>query len=326
MDILETTYMNLKLRNPIIVASSGLTNSAAKIVDCEKAGAAAVVVKSLFEEVLSANDWGIDSSATMHPEAYDYVQSELQLQYGPEKYCDIISEAKEQVNIPVIASINCRGSKWWPDFAQKIEKAGADGLELNIYKIPTDTKTDSSQIENDYFTILKAVKEKINIPVSLKISNNFTALPYFVSKLEQYGLDALVMFNRFTVPDIDINKLNLFTSFSFSDKDDIYQALRWIAILRDKVELDISATTGIHTAESAIKLLLAGACTVQLASVLYKHGLKKINEILAGMVEWMEKYKLNSIDDFKGKVTFATNFDTELFLRTQFMEKVRGIE
>ena len=160
MDNLETTYMNLKLKNPIIVASSGLTNSATKIVDCEKASAASVVVKSLFEEVLSANDWGIDSSTIMHPEAYDYVQSELQMQYGPEKYCDIISEAKKQVNIPVIASINCRSRKWWPDFAQKIQKSWADALELNIYKIATDPKIDSSQIENDYYNILKTVKQK----------------------------------------------------------------------------------------------------------------------------------------------------------------------
>ena len=326
MENLETTYLKLKLKNPIIVASSGLTNSAEKIIECEKAGAAAVVVKSLFEEVLSANDWGIESSATMHPEAYDYLQSELQLQYGPEKYCDIISEAKKKVDIPVIGSINCRSNKWWPDFAQKIEKAGADALELNVYKIPTDPKIGGPEIENEYFDIVKTVKKTIKIPVALKISNNFTSLPNFADRLEQYELDGLVLFNRFTVPDIDIDKLEIFTSFSFSDTDDIFQVLRWIAILRDKLQIDISATTGIHTSHSVIKLLLAGACTVQLASVLYKHGLKKINEILFGLIEWMDKYKLKSIDDFKGKVTFANNFDTELFLRTQFMEKVRGIE
>jgi dihydroorotate dehydrogenase (fumarate) len=284
------------------------------------------VVKSLFEEVLSANDWGISSSTTMHPEAYDYVQSELQLQYGPDKYCEIIQEAKDKVEIPIIASINCRSSKWWPEFAEKIERAGADALELNVYKVPTDPKKDSSQIENEYYDIVKMVKQKINIPVALKISNSFTSLPHFVDKLEQYGLDGLVLFNRFTVPDIDIDKLNIHTTFSFSDQDDIFQVLRWIAVLREIVELDISATSGIHTPESAIKLILAGASTIQLASVLYKNGLKKINEILFGIVEWMEKYKLSTINDFKGKVTFAKNFDTEMFLRTQFMEKVRGIE
>jgi dihydroorotate dehydrogenase (fumarate) len=326
MSNLETSYMNLTLKNPIIVASSGLTSTVDKIKTCEEAGAAAVVVKSLFEEVLAQEDWGLEQSAPYHPEAHDYLNSEIQMQYGPNKYCELISEAKKSVSIPVIGSINCRSTKWWPEFAYKLETAGADAIELNVFKIVSDPEINSTSIEALYFEVLDKVKSKVTIPVAMKISNNFTSLPYLIAQLEKRGLDAVVMFNRFTEPDIDIHNLKLKTTFSFSTQEDVNRVLRWVALIHNKIECDISATTGIHTSEGMIKILLAGASTVQLASTLYRNGLSKIGEMISELEAWMAKYKLDSIGAFKGKVGFSPAYDPEIYLRAQFMEKIRGVE
>jgi dihydroorotate dehydrogenase (fumarate) len=326
MPNLETRYMSLKLKNPIIVASSGLTNSVDKIKACEKAGAGAVVVKSLFEEVLAKEDWGLSQSAPYHPEAHDYLNAELQLQYGPNDYCDLITRAKQSVGIPVIASINCISAKWWGEFASKIENAGADGLELNVFSIPTSIKENGADREKIYYDILETVKKRIKIPVAMKIGRNFTSLPFVISQLDKRGLDAVVMFNRFTEPDIDIHSLKMKTTFSFSKEDEINTLLRWAAIISGQVNCDISATTGIHSAESIIKLILVGTSTVQLASVLYKKGLDIIQKMLSEISDWMKTYHLETIDEFKGRVGFTPDYDPEIYLRAQFMEKIRGIE
>jgi dihydroorotate dehydrogenase (fumarate) len=326
MPNLATRYLNLNLKNPIIVGSSGLTSTADKIVACEKSGAGAVVVKSLFEEVLADQDWGLEQSAGYHPEAQEYLNAELQMQYAPNAYCDLISEAKEKTNIPVIGSINCVSTKWWPEFAKKIEHAGADALELNVFSIPNDPELSSANIENMYFEILDKVKSTISIPVAMKISGNFTSLPYLLTQLDKRGINGVVMFNRFTEPDIDLKNLKIKTTFSFSTEDEIHTQLRWVAITSDMLTCDISATTGVHTAEGIIKLILAGASTVQLASVLYKNGLKVIDQLLQDMNKWMTEYKIENIDQIKGRLSFTPNFDPEMYFRAQFMEKIRGVE
>lgn len=323
MPNLETSYMGLKLKNPIIVGSSGLTKSPNKIKACEDAGAGAVVIKSLFEEVLAEEEV---STSYAHPEAYEYLRAEVNLQYGPEEYAKLISDTKAAVDIPVIASINCVSDKWWPEFARKIENAGADALELNVFPMVNDVVQDSSTVENSYYEIVKLVKSEIDIPVSMKISMYFTALPQFVARLTGFGLKGLVLFNRFVEPDIDINKLRLKTTFPFTTSDDIQHVIRWIALLSDKTICDLSATTGIHTQEAIIKLLLAGASNVQLASVLYKQGFKKIEEFLNGIESWMEKHEFESIADFKGSLSFKNSQSPDLYLRSQFMERIRDIE
>ena len=326
MPSLETRYMKLNLKNPIIVASSGLTNSVEKILACEEAGAGAVVIKSLFEEVLAKEDWGLAEAAPYHPEAHDYLNAEIQMQYGPNDYCDLISKIKSKATIPIIASINCISAKWWADFASKIENAGADALELNIFSIPTNPKEESISREKVYYEVLESVKSKINIPVAMKIGRNFTSLPHLLAQLSKRGLDGVVMFNRFTEPDIDIHSLKMRTTFSFSSQEEIHTLLRWIALVSPDLSSDISATTGIHSAEGIIKLLLAGASTVQLASVLYKKGLSVIKEMVDEISQWMTTYHLENINDFKGRVGFSPEYDPEVYLRAQFMEKIRGIE
>ncbi len=326
MPNLETTYLKLKLKNPVIVASSGLTKSVEKIQDCEKAGAGAVVIKSLFEEVLAQDDWGLSDSADYHPEAYEYMRSEIHMQYGPKEYTDLIREAKEKVNIPVIGSINCVSDKWWPSFAKQIEASGADAIELNVFTTANDIVVSSQDLEKLYLDILSTIKATVSIPVALKIGSYFTSLPYMANEFDKLGLDALVLFNRFTEPDIDINKLELKTTFSFSTRNESQRILRWVALLADKVDLDISATSGIQTSEDVIKMLLAGASTVQIASVLYKNGLEKIYEILEGVTTWMEKQNFKSIDAFRGKLSFDKSRSPETYLRSQFMEKIRNID
>ncbi len=326
MASLETNYMGLNLKNPIIVASSGLTKSANKIKACEEAGAGAVVIKSLFEEVLSAEDRSMEDAAYMHTEAYEYIRAQIHLQYGPDEYCKLISEAKKQVDIPVIASINCITPKWWSEFAQKIEQAGADALELNIFPMTSDETVSSTQVEDIYYHTLLAVKEIVNIPVAMKISMYITALPHLVVELEKRGLNGLVLFNRFVEPDIDIRNMKMKTTFPFSKEDEMQYVLRWTALLSGKTGVGLSATTGIHNHESIIKLLLAGASSVQLASVLYKRGFKIIPELLKDLDSWMEIQNFDSINDFKGKVNFANTADPDLYLRSQFMERIREIE
>ncbi len=325
---LETKYLGLTLKNPIIVASSGLTKSTNKIKACEDAGAGAVVIKSLFEEVLAKDDFDLVKSTYDHPEAYDYMRSEIKMQYGPEKYCDLISKTKEQVKIPVIASINCISSKWWEGYAEKIQRAGADALELNIFSIATDITKDSQSMEQLYIEILEAVKNKISIPVSLKIGKQITSLPYLINQLDQHGLNGLTLFNRFTEPDIDINKLELRTTFAFSTHEDLHQILRWVALLSPWTKANISATTGIHTAEGIIKLLLAGTTTVQLASVLYNEGLGVIKKFITEIESWMESKNFKTIEEFRGKLNFGNTYkySPDLFLRTQFMDKVKDVE
>ncbi|MBN1481200.1 dihydroorotate dehydrogenase-like protein [candidate division KSB1 bacterium] len=326
MPDLSTTYMGLKLKNPIIAASSGITKSVAKIVDCEKAGAGAVVIKSVFEEVLAQQDYGINDSATFHTEAYDYMRSELEMQYGPQEYCDLINEAKAFVDIPIIASINCISSKWWTNYAKKFQEAGADALELNIFKTATRLDETSEAIENMYYDIAETVKKQVTIPVALKIGSYFTALPNLAATLARKGINGLVLFNRFTEPDINIDKLSLSTTFSFSTSYDIYRPLRWTALLAGQIGCDISATTGAKSAKDVIKLLLAGASTVQIASLLYQKGIDSLVDIRNELTSWMVANKFEKISDFQGKLSFKNTKTPDEYLRAQFMEKIRGVE
>lgn len=323
MPNLETKYMNLTLKNPIIVGSSGLTSSAEKVKAAETAGAGAVVLKSLFEEVL-AKESEIKETIPYHPEALDYYQSQLEKEYGARDYLELIKKCKAEVKIPIIASINCQSAKWWESYTKQIEAAGADAIELNVFTTANNTVTTSKDIEQLHFDILASVKKVVSIPVSLKIGIYFTSLPNFAVELDKRGLNGLVIFNRFTEPDIDINSIQLKSSFVFSSSDEILRTLRWTALLKDKVEFDISATTGIQTAEDVVKMLLAGASTVQLVSVLYRDGVNKINEILKGLEDWMIKHNFNSINEFQGMLSFAKTKTPEHYLRAQFIEKIKS--
>lgn len=323
---LSTKYLGLSLKNPIVVASCGLTKSLDQIKKCEEANAGAVVMKSLFEEQIREASSGLDESLAMHTEALDYIRAELDMQLGPRDYLETITRAKKSVSIPVIASVNCYTAKWWPSYAKQIESAGADALELNIYVLPYHFETSGYNIEDNYIEILQAVKAQINIPVALKLSPYFTSFGNLAEKLDNQGADGLVLFNRFIQPDININAMSSSIKASFDDPIGYSHALRWIALLSDKLKLDLAASGNIRNAEQVIKQLLAGATVVQIASILYKEGLGVIQKMIDGLQDWMKAKQFGSIDDFRGKLNHQNDPQSDSFIRAQYIKKISGIE
>lgn len=326
MPNISTTYLGLPLRNPIIVASSGLTRNIDRIMECSHAGAGAVVLKSLFEEVLATEDFGLKESTVDHTEAYEYYHAHLELLYGARDYTDLIKEVKANTSIPVIASINCVSDAWWPDFAKQIEGAGADALELNVFTTATDLTMNAEKMEELYFSILSSVKAKTSLPIALKIGPYFSALPHLAVELGRRGLDGLVLFNRFTQPDIDIDEIKLKTTFAYSTESDMHLPLRWTALMSHYLPYDLCATTGIKSASDIVKLLLAGASSVQIASLFYEKGLGEIASLTTGLEDWMTAHGFTSIADFKGKLSFHTASESGHYLRAQFMEKISEVE
>ena len=319
---LETTYLGLKLKNPVIVASSGLTNSVEKIKKLRDAGAGAVILKSLFEEqIIHEVDSFIQSSAgTDYPEAFDYIK-EYSRENSVAAYLKLLKEAREAVDIPVIASINCFSSDEWIDFAQQIEQAGADAIELNLFVLNTDKNSDASVYEQTYYEVAEMVSKVVSIPVAMKLGDYFSNLVAVVNKLSVTGAKGVVLFNRFFEPDIDIQNLTITSSGVFSSPADIRRSLRWVAIVSDKVKnIDIAASTGVHDGEAVIKQLLAGAKAVQVCSSVYKGGPKAITLMLKKLEAWMDEKKFASIEDFRGLMNYGKIKDPVVYERAQFMK------
>lgn len=325
---LETQYLGLKLRNPIIAGSSGLTNSVENIIEMEKNGVGAVVLKSLFEEQIHhAASHAImqDESANLYPEAEDYIRHYTsQNEVG--NYLRLIEEAKKSVSIPVIASINCISNTEWTDYGHKIEAAGADALELNVAVLPSDPEKGSGDNEKIYFDIARKITKELNIPVSMKLSYYFSGLAKTLINLSWTGIKGMVLFNRFYSPDIDIEHEEIKSSFVFSSPAEIALPLRWIAMLSPYVKCDLAASTGVHDGSGVIKQLLAGASAVQLASVLYKKGFQEISSMIEMLENWMDRHNYASIDDFKGKLSVAQTENPAAYERIQFMKHFSGIE
>lgn len=324
---LSTQYLGLDLKNPVVVASSGLTQSVENIKKIEAAGAGAVVLKSLFEEQIrhEVEKTMKDDSLNVYPEAYDYI-SEYSHANRVDEYLNLIRQAKKEVSIPVIASINCVSSEKWTSFAKKIEEAGADALELNVFMLPADPMKDGIEYEKLYFSLLEEIQKQVSLPVALKIGGYFSGLAKTAVKLSWAGAKGLVLFNRFFSPDIDINTFTVKAGNVYSQPAENSNTLRWIAMLSDKVYCDLAASTGIHDGEAVIKQLLAGAKVVQIASVLYKKGFEVIPEILNTLQLWMDKNNFATVDDFRGKMSFKKAENPAAFERVQFMKHFAGIE
>lgn len=325
---LSTRYMGLDLKNPIIVGSSGLTNSIENIKAFEDNGAAAVVLKSLFEEQINFmihKTMSEDESANAYPEALDYI-SHYTRDNDVNNYLKLIRDAKAAVEIPVIASINCVSSHEWTTFAKKVQETGADGLELNIFILPSDPKKAGSENEAVYFDIIDKVKKQLSIPVAIKISHYFSGFANIALKLSWTGISGMVLFNRFFSPDIDIDKFKVTATHVFSTKEEMYQTLRWIAMLSDRVHCDLAASTGIHDGKAMIKQLLAGAKAVQIVSVLYKKGFDTIGTMLKELEEYMDKHGFENTSDFIGKMSLKEIDNPAAYDRVQFMKHFAGIE
>ncbi len=298
---LTTTYLGLKLKNPIIVSSCDLTKSLSGIKECEDAGAGAVVLKSIFEEQFLIHSDIPESEYFIYPEALDYLRSGHLLEYAPHALTEMIAAAKKDTSIPIIASINCQTPELWPRFSRQIEQAGADALELNIYILPIRIDESSNQIEDYHIKILKEIKKTVSIPVSIKLMSSISAVPYLAYKLCDEGCEGLVLFNWFLEPDIDTDKL---VTKSRIGKGNFYHTLRWVALTSGRVDCDIAASGGVQSAQEVIKQILAGASAVQVCSILYEKGLTEIGAILDGLNKWMDEHKFNSIDDLKGELSF----------------------
>lgn len=325
---LQTNYLGLSLSSPLLVGSSGLTNSVSNIVEFEKLGAGAVVLKSLFEEQIQNEihyTLSQDESINQYPEALDYI-SNYSKTNSLDIYLKLISDCKKAVKIPIIASINCVSAAEWMDYSTKIEQAGADALELNVFVLPSNSEKTGIENEKLYFDILSGIKQRVRIPVSIKLSSYFSGLAEMVKRLDWSGVDGLVLFNRFFSPDIDIVNQKLSATHIFSTPDEIYNSLRWIALLSDQVKCDLAATTGVHDAEGMIKMLLSGAKVVEVVSTLYKNGNQQITEILSGLKIWMEQMNYSSIHDFNGTMSFKKAANPAAYERVQFMKHYAGIE
>lgn len=324
---LNTHFLGLPLRNPVIVSSSGLTGSARGIRQCVEAGAAAVVIKSLFEEQIDVevNGHGEKSELSSHPEATEYIQ-QMGKHLGPSNYLSLIETAKQENSVPIVASVNCVTSEWWANYARQIEKAGADAIELNIAIMPRELNEQSGVIEQRYVDIVREVRAQVKIPLAVKIGPYITALPALAGKLCQAGAQALVLFNRFYQLDIDIDNLSAAPGYQFSTPNEIYQPLRWIALLESQVDCELVGSTGVHSGREAIKLLLAGAQAVQVCTTLYANGLDRIAAICNEIAGWMDVHGFNRVDDFRGLVAKAARKDRPAFERLQYIKALTGVD
>ncbi|MBR8534620.1 dihydroorotate dehydrogenase-like protein [Carboxylicivirga sediminis] len=325
---LETKYLGLTLKNPIVVSSSGLTNSVDKIGKLVEAGAGAVVLKSLFEEQINheINNIIYKGEGFDYPEAADYVKGYTR-DNSVADYLKLISETKKQYDIPVIASINCFSSDEWVDFAQQIEAAGADALELNVFVLNTDKNSDPEAYEQLYVDVVTNVSKVVKMPVSVKLGLYFSNLVKVVNRLSVSGAKGVVLFNRFYEPDIDINKMALTSAEVLSSPADMRRTLRWVAITSDKVHnIDISASTGVHDGAAVVKQLLAGATSVQTCSAVYKHGPKVITEMLDVLSQWMDEKGYSAIEEFRGLMSYSKIENPALYERAQFMKYFSSYE
>lgn len=321
---LQTKYMGIVLKSPIIAGSCGLTADIEKMAEMERAGVGAVILKSIFEEQIREESKSLSTSGfdtdTLFPGAADYVKHYIR-SHNLNKHVELVREAKKRLTVPVIASISCSGSGEWVSFARELEQAGADALELNMFLLPTDEFASSESVENRYYDTLKAVCREVKIPVSMKIGRYFTNLSAFVDKLKGHGAAAVTLFNRFYEPDIDVERMSIGAAPVFSSPAEIRTTLRWTGILAGKDNLqEISSTTGVHDGEAVVKLLLAGATTVQVCSVLYQHGIESIAAMNRYLSDWMDKKGFERIGEMRGLLSYSGVESPELYERAQFMK------
>lgn len=316
---LSTRYLGKEVKNPIFISSSGLTSNVPSIRELEDAGAGGIVLKSLFEEQIRIDtDDLLDPG--IYPEAEDYIANYTR-NNTVENYLRLVEGAKEAVDIPIIASINCLSSDEWISFAKMVEEVGADALELNIYFVPVDMKSRSTDYEDLYYKIAQNIKKQINIPVAVKLGQHFTHIPLVVENLKARQIDSVVLFNRYYAPDLDIDNLEFTSAEVFSNSAEIRTSLRWVGIISSLVEgIEICSSTGVHDGEAVIKQILAGAQVVQLCSVLYQNGIDHLKNIIAEMERWMEKMNMENVESFRGRLNYKSIPSPAVFERAQFLK------
>jgi dihydroorotate dehydrogenase (fumarate) len=325
---LNTTYMGLSLKNPVVPSASPLSRDVADIKAMEDAGAAAVVLYSLFEEQigLEADDLGhvLNQGAQSLADASSYFPARYEYTRDPDAYVEHVRKAKETVDIPIIASMNGISKGGWLDYSKQIEEAGADGLELNIYFIPTTSRLFGLDVETLHLDILKSVKKQVSIPVAVKLSPFFSALPNFADRLADAGADGLVLFNRFYQPDIDVEGQQVVSNITLSTPAEMRLPLRWIAILYDQIETSLALSTGVHSADDVLKAIMAGADVANVCSVLLKEGVGKITELVQEIGERMDEKGIESVEALKGKLSLGMYVEPWAFERSSYLKLLQS--
>ena len=341
---LSCKYLGLQLKNPIIAGSSGLTSTLDNLHKIEAAGAGAIILKSIFEEQIhfetsnllkseSGNmaDWNqtfdsiVSKNEFYYDEAYEYLTNYAK-EHTLSDYLNFLTQAKKEIKIPIIASINCNTQYDWEYFAKRLQDAGADALELNLFILPSDFNKTSAEIEQTYFTIIEQVRKNISIPLSIKIGYYFSSLSKTAIALSETGIAGLTLFSRPFNPDFDIDTFEITQSNMLSLGHEYSKTLRWMALLSGKVSCDLSASSGMHDYKSVVKQLLAGASSVQMVSAFYKNNFDIIPGILDQLSKWMDKHNFSSINDFKGKMSQSKIANPAAYERVQFIKYYSGYE
>jgi dihydroorotate dehydrogenase (fumarate) len=325
---LQTTYLGMKLRTPLVVSASPLSEEIDNIKRMEDAGAAAVVLYSLFEEQLTNDALELDSYLSQYTESYAEAQSffpePTKFHLGPEEYLDHIRKAKEAVNIPVIASLNGATLGGWTGYAKEIEQAGADALELNLYHIPTDTDLPGVEVEHTYLDIVEMIKPHIQIPVAVKLSPFFSNLAHQAKEFVEVGANGLVLFNRFYQPDINLETLEIHPNLILSTPQALRLPMRWIAILYGRINCSLAATSGIHTAQDVIKMLMAGANVTMLCSVLFRRGINHLGTLERELIQWLFEHEYESVRQLQGSMSQKHCANPSEFERAQYVRALHS--
>ncbi len=323
MPDLTTSYLGLTLKNPLIVSASPLSKKVETAIELEANGAAAIVMYSLFEEQIIQESLKLHRDLTRgeyaFAEALQYLPDYGTYSIGPESYLKHLSRIKQAVNIPVIGSLNGVTSGGWVEYARKIEQAGADALELNLYDLPTDIHITSQEVEERHVALVQQVRQEIHIPLAVKLSPFYTALPNFAQRLVEAGANGLVLFNRFYQPDLDIEQLEVVPHLVLSNSYELRLPLRWIAILYGRLQADFALTSGVHSAVDALKAIMAGASAVMLTSELLQKGAGRLSEILNDMQTWMEEHEYTSVRQMKGSMCQRAVADPSTFERANYI-------
>jgi dihydroorotate dehydrogenase (fumarate) len=324
---ISTKYLGLELPNPLVASASPLTGKLDTLLQLEEAGAAAAVLPSLFEEQIEHDSWAVhdlyEYGSAISPEAFGgYVPEMETYNTGPDHYLELLETAKDKLEIPIIASLNGMSPGGWTKYARFMEDAGADALELNVYRVATDVDMTGSEIEQSYIDLVSDVKGSIGIPLAVKISPYFSSLASMARRLVEAGADGLVLFNRFYQPDINLDELNVKPDIVLSSPVNLRLPLRWTAILRGRISGSIAASSGVHTGEDVVKLILAGADVTQMASALLKYGPSHLATVLFEMESWFSEREYTSIEQGKGSLSQAHSSDPEAFERTNYMRSL----
>ena len=327
---LTTTYLGLTLKNPLVASASPLSKKIDSVRRLADAGIAAVVLYSLFEEQITHESRELDHYLTRgtntYAEALSYFPDLEHYNIGPEPYLEHLQRVKQAVDIPVIGSLNGVSTGGWVEYARLIEQAGADALELNIYYLPTDSEVTSAELEESYLTLVRDVRAQLRIPIALKLSPSFTALPNMARRFADAGANGLVLFNRFYQPDFDLEQLEVVPNLTLSTSDDLRLPLRWIAMLDGRVKVDFALSGGVHTAEDVLKAMMAGARVAMLTSELLAHGIARVRDILEDLQTWMIEHEYQSITQMRGSMSQRAVAEPAAFERANYMKALNSFD